>query len=116
MSCNHVEVVRWQRQDGEPADLWACSACERRFVSMDELLAVESKLGSVQQDADAFFAECGRLKAERDEARSRLEHCRLALEGIIRMGSDNYGIISEAAKAADFALNAPAHDHLVKSL
>lgn len=133
--CNHRHRTR----------ACVCAEMQKKFEARwDELVAASSKLGErdiqLNEKIDDVMHLTGKLKgcesrlderqkllddyrAKNDELRnklasagSRLEHYRLALEGIVRTGSDNYGIISEAAKAADFALNAPAHDHLVASL
>lgn len=112
------------------SDEWGDNAARLELLqAQDRIAELESRLDELSKLTDhpdhkrdeiyskaELLIAIDKLVNERNNLSSRLEHYRLALEGIVRMGSDNYGIINESAKAADFALNAPAHDHLVKSL
>jgi chromosome segregation ATPase len=61
---------RWKQEACLSAAHQGIDNLDRRMREHD---ALQSKLGGAEKDAEALLAECNRLKAERDEARSRLD-------------------------------------------
>jgi hypothetical protein len=65
--CAHPKIVAWvDTKTQKPAALWSCAACDQRFVPMSELLAVESKLGALEQLNGANIERCGELQSRLD--------------------------------------------------
>jgi hypothetical protein len=66
------------------------------------LMPPEVALEKIRWGADFIV---GVETKRREEAESRLDYYRKALEEIVRDGSDTYGIVSQAAQVADHAMN-----------